>query len=66
MWLFGNFPSPSRTKEVMRNFPKFIGVSEILEVETISEFLNELYLYNYININKIKTKRGRVVRILKP
>ena len=47
-------------------FPKFKGVSEIFEVKTILKLLNELYLYKYININKIKTKRGRAVRVLKP
>ena len=62
----GIFPDPPVQRMLWRNFPKFKGVSEIFEVKTILKLLNELYLYKYININKIKTKRGRAVRILKP
>ena len=62
----GIFPAPPVQRRLWRNFPKFKGVSEIIEVKTIQEFLNELYLYKYLNINKIKTKRGRAVRVLKP
>ena len=47
-------------------FPKFKELEIFFEVKTILKSLNELYLYKYININKIKTKRSRAVRISKP